>query len=303
MAFLSQANNNNNNNNNTRCKVNFFMTWISPKKLFGKRELLSLESIFKAHPKGCVVILSKSMDSELGRRTLGPLMSQGYRVLPVSMDFHVLFNNTSAKGWLERLEAGLIDPGIIPITQNLANLVRLVALYKYGGVYLDTDVVILKDVSSLKNSIGIQTMEDKAKNRWTTLNNAVLIFDKGHPILLKFIDEFAYSFNGNKWGFNGPFLVTRVIYRRNRDKKIKVNILPPMTFYPVNWTQIRQYFQTPIDMNETARDQEQLNQINSMSYGIHLWNKDSRKLKIEDGSLIGKLISNHCIICQGIYNS
>ncbi|KAK9690551.1 hypothetical protein RND81_09G136900 [Saponaria officinalis] len=299
IGFLSQGS----DNNDTKCKVVFFMTWISPKKLFGKRDLLSLESVFKAHPRGCVVILSKSMDSKPGWRILEPLVSQGYRVLAVAPDFQLIFSNTPAEEWIKRLEAGLIDPGTIPITQNLSNLLRLVALYKYGGVYIDTDVVILKDVSSLRNSIGIQTMENKAINQGTTLNNAVLIFDKGHPMLLKFIEEFAYTFNGRRWGFNGPSLVTRVVYRRNRDKRIKVNVLPLTAFYPVDWIEIVDYFKKPILKNETKWAQEQLHRVNSESYGIHLWNKDSRNLMIEEGSIIEKLILDHCIICQDIYIS
>ncbi|KAK9715328.1 hypothetical protein RND81_06G157500 [Saponaria officinalis] len=300
MRFISQDS----DNNDTKCKVVFFMTWISPnKKLFAKRDLLSLESVFKAHPRGCMVILSKSMDSEPGWRLLEPLVSQGYRVLAVAPDFQLIFSNTPAEVWIKRLEAGLIDPGTIPITQNLSDLLRLVALYKYGGVYIDADVVILKDVSSLRNSIGIQTMENKSRNQGTTLNNAVLIFDKGHLMLLKFIEEFVNTFNGRRWGFNGPSLVTRVIYRRNRDKRIKVNVLPLTAFYPVNWRQIVDYFKKPILKNETNWAQEQLNRVNNKSYGIHLWNKVSRNLTIEEGSIIGKLILDHCIICQDIFIS
>ncbi|GMH03187.1 hypothetical protein Nepgr_005026 [Nepenthes gracilis] len=29
---------------------------------------------------------------------------------------------------------------------------------------------------------------------------------RGHPLLLKFIEDFATTFDGNKWGHNGPYL-------------------------------------------------------------------------------------------------
>ncbi|KAK9690552.1 hypothetical protein RND81_09G137000 [Saponaria officinalis] len=261
------------------------MIWISPKKLFGKRELLSLESVLKTHPHGCGIILSRVMDSKRGRAMLEPLVRLGYRVCVVAPYFRLLFTNTPAQGWLERLEVGLVDPGEIPITQNLSNLLRLVVLYKYGGVYLDTDVIIIKDISNLKNSIGIQTVETKPMNQ-TTLNNAVLIFDKQHPMLLKFMEEFNSSFNGNIWGFNGPYLVTRVVLRHVNDTKIKINILPHMAFYPVDWTLIDEYFWKYEDEDEIKWSKEELNKVIEKSYGVHLWNKITHTLKIENGSIL-----------------
>ncbi|CAL5422741.1 unnamed protein product [Camellia sinensis] len=49
--------------------------------------------------------------------------------------------------------------GEIPLAQNLSNLIRLVILYKYGGVHLDTDFITLKDFSRLRNSIEEQSID------------------------------------------------------------------------------------------------------------------------------------------------
>ena len=69
-------------------------------------------------------------------------------------DLAFLFKNTPAKAWFEEMKSGNKDPVEIPIAQNLSNLMRLVVLYKYGGVYLDTDFIVLKAFSGLKNLIG-----------------------------------------------------------------------------------------------------------------------------------------------------
>jgi len=45
------------------CEAQFFMTWISPAGLFGGRELVSVETIFKSHPNACLVILSRTLDT------------------------------------------------------------------------------------------------------------------------------------------------------------------------------------------------------------------------------------------------
>lgn len=48
----------------TECEAQFFMTWISPASLFGIREMLSLQSVFKVHPRACLMIISRTLDSK-----------------------------------------------------------------------------------------------------------------------------------------------------------------------------------------------------------------------------------------------
>ncbi|TKY65867.1 Galactosyltransferase protein [Spatholobus suberectus] len=226
------------------CESQFFMTWVSPAGSFGARELLSIESLFKASPKACLVILSRTLDSIHGYRILKPLLDGGFRVQAVTPDLSFLFKGTPAKAWLNELRKGKKDPGEVSLFQNLSNLMRLAVLYKYGGVYLDTDFVVLKPLTGLRNSIGAQSM-DLGNKQWTRLNNAVLIFDMNHPLLLRFINEFVLTFNGNRWGHNGPYLVSRVVERLGKRPGFNFTILPPMAFYPADWIKIGGLFRKP----------------------------------------------------------
>ncbi|KAK9666578.1 hypothetical protein RND81_14G195200 [Saponaria officinalis] len=281
------------------CKVKIFLTWIFHANLFGKREMFVLESILKAHHDGgCVVILSRTMDSNPGRAVLQPVLDRGYRVLALAPDYQYLFSDTPGQGWLERLNAGEVDPGTVPITLNLSNLLRLAVLYKYGGVYFDNDMVILKDVSKLRNTIGIQSV-DRKTGTWRTMSNAMLSFDKGHPLLWRFMEEFAWNFDGFKWGFNGPNLATRVVSKALNDSKYQFNLIAPIAFFPIDWKKIPQLFEKP---NKNG-PKDKFGEINGESYGIHLWNRQTQSLKIQNKSVIGRLISKHCIICQNIYDS
>ena len=276
------------------------MTWIAPARFFGRREFFALESLFKAHPTGCLMILSGSLDSIRGYRILKPLVDKGFKVTAVTLDLAFLFKNTPAKAWFKEMKSGNKDPGEIPIAQNLSNLTRLVVLYKYGGVYLDTDFIVLKPFSGLKNLIGAQSINMKSKN-WTRLNNAVLIFDVNHPLLLKFIEEFASTFDGYKWGHNGPYLVSRVVERIREKPGYNFTVLPPMAFYPVDWIRINKLFQKPANEYDSIWVQAKLLRLSKETYGIHLWNKHTRNLRIEEGSVMGRLILEHCILCQHIY--
>ncbi|RYR26846.1 hypothetical protein Ahy_B02g061159 isoform C [Arachis hypogaea] len=149
---------------------------------------------------------------------------------------------------------------------------------------------------------GAQSMDLRSKH-WTRLNNAVLIFDMKHPLLHEFISEFALTFDGNKWGHNGPYLVSRVIKRLLKRPSFIFKILPPMAFYPADWNKIRGFLRKPKTQTESKWVEAKVLQLCAETYGIHLWNKQSRRLTIEDGSVIGKLALNHCVICNHIFSS
>ncbi|KVI03341.1 uncharacterized protein At4g19900-like [Cynara cardunculus var. scolymus] len=281
------------------CKIRFFMTWISSSSstVFGDREFLAVDALFKSNPDSCLMILSNTMDSVHGFRILKHLTDRGYRVQAITPDLDFLFKNTPAQSWLHQIKNGKRDPGKIPLAQNLSNLIRLAILYKYGGVYLDTDFVILKDFSSLKNSIGAQSATPSGN--WTRLNNAVLIFDKNHDLLYKFMEEFASTFNGNRWGYNGPYLVSRVVEREETTVlKLNFRVLPPMAFYPVDWVHVGGFFTPPTNRVHRRWVEAKMGQLSKSTYGVHLWNKQSSRFKIEEGSIMARLIANHCVICN-----
>lgn len=287
---------------NPSCDVQFFMTWISPVDSFKNREFLAMETLFKTHPRGCLMIVSRTMDSIKGYRILKPLLDMGFRVQAVTPDLSFLFKNTPAATWHSEMKMGNRDPGEIPLAQNLSNLMRLALLYKYGGVYLDTDFIVLKPFTSLRNSIGVQSIDGVSK-KWTRLNNAVLIFDMNHPLLYKFMEEFALTFDGNKWGHNGPYLVTRVVKRVGTRPGYNFTVLPTMAFYPVDWTKVGGLFKKPENHATSRWVKAKLLQLGGESYGVHLWNKQSSRLVIERGSVMGRLISDHCVICKDLYSA
>lgn len=289
---------------NHGCSIQLYMTWLSPAKEFGKRQFLSLDTLFKAHPNGCLMILSRTMDTKRGYRILKPLIDKGFKVLAITPDVSFLLKNTPAEAWLESMKKGDKDPGFVPFPQNLSNLLRIAVLYKYGGAYLDTDFVVLRDFFDLRNAIGVQSVDSKTK-QWTRLNNAVLIFDINHPVLLDFMEDFAENFNGNRWGYNGPYLISRVVERVGTKRGYNLTILPPKAFYPVNWMEINKLLKKPRNESESKWVESKVNELNEgETYGIHLWNRSSKELEIEEGSVVAKIISDHCVICQEyIYTS
>ncbi|XP_057797431.1 uncharacterized protein LOC131013383 [Salvia miltiorrhiza] len=279
----------NKNSSHSCCESRFFMTWISSAESFGEREMFAITSLFKTHPNGCLVIASESLDSRIGRQILKPLLNEGFRLTSISPDFDYLFKGTPAELWYNQLMQGNVNPGEVALGQNLSNLLRLGLLYRFGGIYLDTDVIMLKSLGSLRNVIGAQTADLESGN-WSRLNNAVMIFDEGHPLVFKFIQEFALTFDGNKWGHNGPYLVSRVVSRVGGRPGYNFTVLPPMAFYPVDWSKVRGLFEGPRSLSHSKWLLAKLKQIRSQSFAVHLWNKHSRGFEVEKGSVIQHLM-------------
>ncbi|KFK38288.1 hypothetical protein AALP_AA3G094800 [Arabis alpina] len=217
------------------CEVNFMMTWISPAEMFGKREILSIESVFKSHPRGCLMILSSTMDSPQGFEILKPFLDRGYKVISITPDLPFLLKNTAGESWLEEIQ---------------------------------TDMIVLKSFKGLRNVIGAQTLEPVSR-KWTRLNNAVLVFDKNHPLLLKCIEEFALTFNGNVWGHNGPYLVSRVARAVEGTDGYNFTVMTPPAFYPVNWVEIEKLFKVPRTEKDLKRVKVKVLEMQKRSYGLN----------------------------------
>ncbi|KAH7288204.1 hypothetical protein KP509_31G017000 [Ceratopteris richardii] len=257
-------------------------------------ERVVLGSVFKLHPNACLVILSQTFDSPDGRLMLSAFSKRGFSVLGISPNIPFLLEETPAQAWWNNLLVGRIDPGTISIYQNLSNLLRLAVLYKYGGIYIDSDIIVMKSFANLRNVIGAQSVDPRT-GKWSRLNNAVLVFDKQNPLLFKFIQEFSTAFNGSMWGYNGPYLVSRVI---RKESNSGVQIMDPQAFYPVDFLHIQSFFKAPRDHIEQQWIRAKIRQLREHSYTLHLWNKLSRNMAVEPESIMDGIFRHVCIHCE-----
>ncbi|KAK8664755.1 hypothetical protein V6N13_084531 [Hibiscus sabdariffa] len=163
-------------------------------------------------------------------------------------------------------------------------------------------VIVLKSLDNLRNAIDAQSIDIETKN-WSRLNNAVLIFDKQHPLLFEFIQEFALTFDGNKWGHNGPYLVSRVVARVTGRPGFNFTVMPPSAFYPVDWSRIQTLFREPNDRIHLDWLCRKLEKICGESYAVHLWNRQSREVGVQEGSIVHHIISDCSIFCNSSRSS
>ena len=93
---------------NNECAVQILMTWISP-------VALDLECVFKVHPHGCLLILSRDMDFIQGYKILKPLLDPKHRVAAITPDLSFMFKKTPAETWFEEM----VNLGEIPFSESI----------------------------------------------------------------------------------------------------------------------------------------------------------------------------------------
>ncbi|XP_049948954.1 lactosylceramide 4-alpha-galactosyltransferase-like isoform X2 [Schistocerca serialis cubense] len=170
------------------------------------------------------------------------------------------------------IEQGALAASHWPI-EHASDVMRLVALWKYGGVYLDLDFVVLRQLSELgENWAGA---EDSATVANCALSLSARPDSAGPEVAAACLQSLRDCFDGEQWTHNGPALLTRILAQRcNADSTAAMadcggfRVLPAALFFPVHYNSWQMYFSEE-DANTTLAKLE-------TAYAVHVWNKLSR---------------------------
>jgi len=122
---------------------------------------------------------------------------------------------------------------------RLSNYVRLHALYREGGIYLDTDVEVVRSFTPLLAQscfLGFQQEEEQLD--W--VNGAVLGAEAGHPFIKRCMELTVQRFDMEGEFYRGPTIITTVLKEMGLDayglqELDGVTICPAEYFYPYPW--------------------------------------------------------------------
>uniref|UniRef100_UPI00398EEFF0 lactosylceramide 4-alpha-galactosyltransferase-like n=1 Tax=Pristiophorus japonicus TaxID=55135 RepID=UPI00398EEFF0 len=246
--------------------------------------MCSVESAARLHRTAKIVLFMKGLSTVKNTQTLGISLLNCFPNVEIKpLDLKDLFADTPLSLWYSRLDQWW-QPYRMPI---ISDACRLVLMWKYGGIYLDTDIIVLKNLLNLTNSIG--------REQKYLVNSAFLAFEQHHDFIGHCLKDFVEHFNGWLWGHQGPQLVTRVLKKWCKKMSITkiqqckgVRMLPSEAFYPIRWQDWKKYFEV---MSE-SESQELLKN----SYAVHVWNKKSYGTQFQIGSkvMIDQLSSDYC---------
>ncbi|GJN11335.1 hypothetical protein PR202_ga29518 [Eleusine coracana subsp. coracana] len=250
-----------------KCSLKVFMIWSSPQWSYGVRHQCGLESLLKQHPGACVVMLSETLELEF----FLDFVKEGYKVAVAVPNLDELLGSTPthifASVWYEWRKTkyyplhyifdnllGLVD---ISQIENLSfQFSTMDSIARYGGVYIDSDVIVLKPLTSLWNSIG--AVKQVSGNY--SFSGAVLAFEKQRvshfnstgcsPLLEECLKEFYSSYDDTLLQWNGAELMTRVISNLSSKadesmEHLDVNLEPSVTYFPISATDIERFIVMP----------------------------------------------------------
>ncbi|XP_010012950.1 PREDICTED: lactosylceramide 4-alpha-galactosyltransferase-like [Nestor notabilis] len=248
--------------------------------------MCSVESAARTHPGTRVVVLMKGLakgNSSLPNHWGFSLLSCFPNVEIRPLDLPELFSGTPLAKWYLQAQQRW-EPYFLPV---LSDACRIAIMWKFGGIYLDTDFIVLKNLKNLTNALGIQSQD--------VLNGAFLSFKPKNEYMELCMQDFVDNYNGWIWAHQGPELLTRVFKKWCSISNIQstlsckgVTALPPEAFYPIPWQDWKKLFE--------AISSSMLLKLLENTYAVHVWNKLSHgtRLEVTSQALLAQLYSQFC---------
>ncbi|MBV9828893.1 MAG: hypothetical protein JO001_24990 [Alphaproteobacteria bacterium] len=146
---------------------------------------------------------------------------------------------------------------------RVSDYTRMAALAQFGGVYLDTDVEVVRDLEPLLQHHAFLGCQNGGEEPDEIVNGAVLGAEPGHwlPRTIRTYFDEKLSGRADLGAFSGPGLLTQVLREHGLQSYVDdpidvdgVTVMPKRYFYPYGW-------------RETFSDAV----ITSDTFAIHHW--------------------------------
>ncbi|KAI5142258.1 Centrosomal Protein Of 70 Kda [Manis pentadactyla] len=155
----------------------------------------AVESAAKIYPEQPVVLFMKGLNNSTQLPT-----NSTYRALSLlsAIDNVFLFPLDMERLFLFTINASA-ERHCLHISSDAC---RLAIIWKYGGIYMDTDVISIRPIPE-ENFLAAQS------SRYSS--NGVFGFLPHHPFLWECMENFVEHYNSDIWGNQGPNLMTRML--------------------------------------------------------------------------------------------
>ncbi|XP_030072881.1 alpha-1,4-N-acetylglucosaminyltransferase [Microcaecilia unicolor] len=250
--------------------------------------LCAVESAARMYPDRPVFFymngLSKHMIlGENSKHRALPMLSKIPNVHLQPLDFEEMLKDLPLNYWYQKINMS---------TECLWTLIsshafRLALIWRYGGIYFDTNVISLKPIPDKEFVVCAYNL--------THISNRIFGFPQNHQFLWDCMENFVKSYKGAAWGSKDPQLITRVLknwcelpkLKNQEDSKCQnISYLHPIRFFPIPSGKQEKYFQT-WDSKNTFEN----------SYGLYFFNHMSHRHKqvvVGNNSLGEHLYIQYC---------
>ncbi|XP_034638345.1 alpha-1,4-N-acetylglucosaminyltransferase [Trachemys scripta elegans] len=203
-------------------------------------------------------------------------------IFPLQME--TLFQETPLLPWYHKVNAAQ-EKHWVHISSDAS---RLALIWKYGGIYMDTDVISIRPIP-VANFLAAQASKFSS--------NGIFGFPHHHWFIWDCMNDFVQNYNGRIWGNQGPLLMTRRLqalcnltnFHNVEDQSCQnISFLHPQRFYPIPYPAWRRYYEvwdTSLDFNDSC--------------ALHLWNfmnKEHKPVIAGSNTLVENLYKTYCPI-------
>lgn len=155
------------------------------------------------------------------------------------------------------------------ILEHTSDVFRYLVLWKYGGLYLDMDIILQRSIHEFPNNFACY----EGKN---AINGAILRFEGtlGKNFVEDMMNDLKRNFDPDEFGTNGPSIVTKLFQRRCDEYSIDdilkmrncggLNLLDSYYCYAVPWSEYRKLYDPKFTDEVMRRTNE--------SVVTHYWN-------------------------------
>ena len=176
--------------------------------------LKAFETVVKFHPHAEIMLFSNELDE-----TIFIPYNQSKNIFIVRYNISTMiqylpsnnFLHMVHRFWIQRIPLGKLQLSSV----HFSDYFRLFLVYYYGGLYMDTDMIALRNLQALPNSIGVDdnnsfrcsnnqymSNDNKIKNIGCVCN-CIFSFDRHHPFLREVMENYEQYWHKQGYGPGG----------------------------------------------------------------------------------------------------
>jgi hypothetical protein len=153
----------------------------------------------------------------------------------------------------------------VPYAQHVADIMRVCIIYRFGGIYLDFDLLLIKNISQLLEKFNCDKHVIMCKETDNKIWNGFIAAKPYNVFLSKWLREYESKYGDESGGCWWAGLSVETPMRLYKADNTDVTLLDRDTFLPFGF-----YDDAIYQVNYTGNEY-------STSYGVHLWETEAEK--------------------------